>query len=158
MLALLSTFIGFLTSMSPEILAFFKDSKDKKHELEVMETQARLGLQQAQVGHDTAQVQALTDAFTQAQQSYRAEIKAAKDSWVAAYAATVRPTITYFFFFLYTIVKIKILLYALTTLNAQALPWQVETAMKMIWTEEDVMMFSWVIGFWLGSRSMQKKF
>lgn len=156
MIALLSTIVGFLSSMAPEIIGYVKDRGDKKHELDVMQKQAELGLQTAQANHDTAQVSALTDAYREAQQSYRAEIKAAEKSWVAAYAATVRPTITYFFFFLYTIVKVKILIYALTTLNSDAMPWQIETAMKMMWTEEDVMMFSWVIGFWLGARSLKR--
>lgn len=152
MIALLSTLIGFLSSMAPEIIGYVKDKGDKKHELDMMTKQAELGLKQAEATKETAQVHAVADAFKEAQQSYRAEIKAAKDSWVAAYAATVRPTVTYFFFFLYTIVKIKILLYALTTLNADAMPWQIDTAMKQMWTEEDVVIFSWVLGFWFGGR------
>jgi hypothetical protein len=66
---------------------------------------------------------------------------------------TVRPIITYCFFFQYALIK-----YAQYTIirTTQAVPWG--DAMVKMWTDADMSIFCTIIGFWFGSRAMEKFF
>lgn len=154
MFALLSGLAGFASSIVPEILNLIKDKRDKKHELEVMRATAELGLKQAEAERGTAEASAESAQLLAVQESYRAEIQAAKDSWIAAYSATVRPTITYAFFLLYTVIKIKVFIVSAASMPVPAMPWHIQDALAMAWTENDMMMFSWIVGFWFGNRTL----
>lgn len=156
MLAILSGIVGFVSSMVPEVINLIRERGDKKHELAIMEKQAQLGLEQSIQERARAEVDAETELAKAAQESYRAEILAAQQSWIACYSASVRPTITYAFFFLYAFVKVKIFLLASDTLPTLPMPWQINDSLSQVWTENDMMMFSWIIGFWYGGRVMSR--
>ena len=40
MITLLASIAGFITSIVPEIIKYFKDINDKKHELDILEKQS----------------------------------------------------------------------------------------------------------------------
>jgi len=156
MIALLSGIAGFLSSMAPEILALIRSNSDKKHEIEVMQKQAELGLQQARSEQLKAEAEADMRALEAAQRSYRAELGLAKDSWIAAFSASVRPVVTYTFFILYAAVKVKTILFVMGSMSMPALPWQIADALKLIWTDEDASLFSFIVCFWFGQRASKR--
>lgn len=153
MLAILSGLFGFISSMAPDVLSLIRESSDKKHELQVMEKQAELGLKQAQSEQLKAETDADARIYEAATKAATAELKLAEKSWIAAYSATVRPTITYGMFLLYAVIKIKLVLYVMGTLSGPALPWTVEAAVLVMWTEFDASILSFSLCYWFGSRS-----
>lgn len=156
MIAILSGIFGFISSMAPEVLNMIKASSDKKHELIVMEKQAELGLQQAKSEQLKSESEAEARIYEAATRAATAELKLAEKSWIAAYSATVRPTITYGIFLLYTVIKVKLVLYVMGTLSGPALPWTVESAVAIMWTELDASILSFSMCYWFGSRSLQR--
>lgn len=153
MIALLSGLAGFVSSLIPEVMKMIGDSQAHKRQLQTMEKQAELGLKQAMA----EQVKAEVEADMSVQDSYRAELIAAKDSWIAAYSATVRPTITYGFFLLFCWVEVTLLLAAVRSMPETPLPWQVKDAMSLVWGDEQAGIFAFIIGFWYGGRGFRRK-
>ncbi|WPY01363.1 hypothetical protein Trichorick_01274 [Candidatus Trichorickettsia mobilis] len=100
MITLLASMVGFIGSIVPEILKFFKDHNDKKHELQIMDRQI------AQNKHGQSQIleeiQISKDILEQASlySTYKSGI-----CWVDALNATVRPVLAYSFFLMYASVK-----------------------------------------------------
>jgi hypothetical protein len=121
MLTLLSTFISFLMGGLPKILDFFQDKSDKSHELKLAQMQTERELQLAAAGFAAQQqIEAikLDEIKTQtastekvsligAQQAEMSAIYAhdaalgeGTSTWMKDFRASVRPIITYGFFFL----------------------------------------------------------
>ncbi|MBT9167519.1 MAG: hypothetical protein DDT19_00857 [Syntrophomonadaceae bacterium] len=146
MLPLVGAVLGFLGSVVPQAMKMYQDKRDKEHELKILEMQMKA---QAQ-GH----VQRLEEINVQAdieesKALYKhAELKLSGVRWVDAtltfLTSSVRPVITYSFFILYAWVKL-------------AMYWK-EGDITKIWTEFDMTIFSTIIAFWFGSRSMQRFF
>lgn len=157
MIALLSALLGFATSIVPEFLKQWQDKRDKAHELAMLERQAQIEATRAAANLEQAIESAMAAQAVTVQESYRVDVQANEGKWVAAYSASVRPTITYAFFVLYALVKIS----QFWLLVNPSLPWQtpqtIAAAIAAIWTQEDVGIFSAVIAFWFGQRQMAKK-
>lgn len=157
MIALLSALLGFATSIVPEFLKQWQDKRDKAHELAMLERQAQIEATRAAANLEQAIESAMAAQAVSVQESYRADVKSNEGKWVAAYSATVRPTITYAFFMLYALVKIS----QFWLLINPSLPWQtpqtIAAAIAAIWTQEDVGIFSAVIAFWFGDRMLRKR-
>ena len=140
MLALIGSIAGFITSFIPEIFNFIKDKKDKSHELELIKLQIEVSryssstkLEEVQIKNDLNESKILYN-----------DTKPIKISWVDAFAASVRPMITYSFFVLYICIKLMIFL-------------NYDKGISMpIWTDEDQAIFCAVIGFWFGHRAFGK--
>lgn len=157
MIAFLSALLGFASSMLPEFFKQAQDKRDKEHELALLERQAAIEATRASADLEKTIELALGAQATAVQESYRAEVQANQGGWVAAYSATVRPTITYAFFLLYALVKLS----QFWLLMHPSLPWQnaqtIAQALTAIWTEEDVALFSAVVAFWFGDRMIRKR-
>ena len=158
MLSILGALVGFIARLAPDLLKVFQDKQDKKHELDLLDKQLELQKMAARNDLDKTIQEAVGAQQVSVQESYRAELDAVRTSnpWVAAYAATVRPTITYAFFILYCAVKIaqyKILI-------DPALPWQAgltaAQALVAIWNPEDVGLFAAVMTFWFADRTVRR--
>ncbi len=78
------------------------------------------------------------------------------NKWVDALAGSVRPTITYLFFLLYALVKWA----QFQVLITPSMPWLTALtpaqAMLAIWGEDDMALFTAIIAFWFGQRSLIK--
>jgi hypothetical protein len=74
-------------------------------------------------------------------------------TWVDALCGTVRPMLTYLFFAIYGVMKVAqyhVIFYT-------QLPWQhlsPEQALLMLWGENDVALFTAIVGFWFGQRAI----
>jgi len=157
MIALFSALLGFASSILPEFFKQHQDARDKAHELALLDRQSAIEFQRAAVDLDKSIQAALAAQSTAVQESSRADIAANKASWVSAYSASVRPTITYAFFLLYAAVKSA----QFWLLLHPELPWQtastLASALAAIWTEEDIAIFSAVIAFWFGDRMLRRR-
>ena len=159
MIALLSALLGFVTSTAPKIFDAFQDRRDKAQELELLKVQLQLNQQQADNNLNQTLAQADAASAAAVQTSYQAEIAAAEkvgDSFIIGLSASVRPVVTYAFFLLYAAIKIA----EYRLMIHPALPWQqtsdYASALVAIWHDEDMNLFSYVVGFWFGERSRLK--
>lgn len=136
MISIISALLGFAGSMIPELLHLFKDKADREHELKILSLQLeqqKLGnaarLEEIRVQTDSAEIQALY-------KTWQSGVK-----WVDAYNASVRPSLAYAFFLLYTVVK------CMQFHNNT--PW-------LLWNEEDQAIFAGIISFYFGQRAFSK--
>jgi hypothetical protein len=157
MIALFSALLGFASSILPEFFKQHQDARDKAHELALLDRHSAIESQRAAVDLDKSIQAALAVQSIAVQESYRTDVAANKASWVSAYSASVRPTITYAFFLLYAAVKSA----QFWLLLHPELPWQtastLASALAAIWTEEDIAIFSAVIAFWFGDRMLRRR-
>lgn len=171
MLTLLSTFTSFLMGGLPKILDFFQDKSDKKHELELAKVQIERELALAKEGYaaqqrieevklDEIKVQSASDekvALIGAQQAelqaiYAHDMKLSEGTsqWMKNLRASVRPVITYGFFFLLCALD-AVLAYkgfeSGVSFNEMA---------NQLWDDETQALFASIIAFHFGGRAFGK--
>ncbi|WP_253308254.1 MULTISPECIES: hypothetical protein [unclassified Rickettsia] len=140
MLAIIGSLVGFFSSFVPEVFNFFKDKKDKEHELKLINLQ----IEAAKANENTKLEAVKIQADTEESKYLYLHAAPSKVKWVDAFAALVRPFITYAFFGLY--VYLKIILFGGGD----------DVAIAEIWNDEDRGIFGTVIGFWFGNRAFNK--
>lgn len=171
MLTLLSTLISFLAGGLPKILDFFQDKQDKKHELELARMQTERELQLLQAGYAAQQkveeikleeIQAQVEsqekqAVIAAQQSememlykHDMSMNEGTSQFMKDLRASVRPVITYGFFFLLVFVDVGLFSYG----------WNRGVDFKdladMLWDAETQALFASIIAFHFGGRAFGK--
>jgi hypothetical protein len=171
MLTLLSTVVSFLMGGMPKILDFFQDKADKKHELELAKMQTERELQMLEKGYAAQarveeirldQIQAQSEMQTQQTliQAQQAEMQAVyahdmslnegTSTWMKNLRASVRPVITYGFFFLLVAIDIGLFLYG----------WNRGVDFKqladMLWDTDTATLFASIIAFHFGGRAFGK--
>lgn len=141
-LTLITTFLGFFTSLLPEVVSMFKAKQDNAHELAILELQMKSAIQ----GHiaKLEEIGANAD-IVETQEIYKTYTTGI--TWVDALNGSVRPVISYGFFLLYSFMKIVQLKYANTEL-----PWTIQA----LWTDNDWAVFGAIIGFYFGQRGLNK--
>ncbi len=136
MITLLSAIVGFFSAAFPDLLKLFRDTQDRNHEIKILEMQ----MEQQQLGHQGRLEEIrLNSEISESQALYKTY--ATNITWIDAFNGTVRPTIAYSFFLLYTAIKLMPLF--------SDLPW-------MGWSEEDQAIFASIISFYFGQRAMSK--
>jgi hypothetical protein len=166
MIALFSALIGFISSAVPELLRLFRDSKDRAHEITLLklqmehEREARQHRSEQGAQEHAMRLEAIQTHTMLAEQALlNARVKESLTGihWVDALAGSVRPVITYAFFFLYFLIKCA----QYRMLMDSALPWQAgmttAQALVSLWTEEDIAIFSAIIAFWFGQRALRRR-
>ncbi len=141
--------IGLISSALPEILGLFRQGSDNRQELAVLELQIRreelqhgFQMQEIEAQADIREIEALHREFAGRKATYR---------WVEALISSVRPVMTYAFFALYAGVK-----YTQLQLALRALSGDMFLALPTVWQDPDQAIFATIIGFWFGSRNLQK--
>ena len=145
MITLLASIAGFISSLMPEIVKFFKDKNDKKHELQILEKQIELTkfnmttrLDEIKTIQDSSEMKSL---YT----TYKTGI-----SWVDALNGSVRPVLAYCFFCLYTFLKyIQYKTLSQTTSSPAVY-------VDLLWTCDDQAIFAGIISFYFGQRTFNK--
>ena len=171
MLTLLSTLISVLMGGLPKLLDFFQDRADKLHELALAQMQITRELELRKAGFEAQERienirsdQLATESAANTQQvligAQQAEMQAiyAHDTslnegtsqWMKNLRASVRPVITYGFFFLLVFVDICLFSYG----------WHsgatfVELA-EMLWDNDTQALFASIIAFHFGGRAFGK--
>lgn len=144
MITLLASIAGFITSLIPEVIRFFKDRLDKTHELQVMDKQIRFS--KLSNGRAPEEVQITRDMVEQISlySTYKTGI-----SWVDALNGTVRPMLAYSFFLMYA--AIKVVQYRYITKTALLVEY-----IDVIWSIEDQAIFASIVSFYFGQRAFIK--
>ena len=171
MLTLLSTLISFLMGGVPKILEFFQDRADKQHELQLAQMQIERELQLRKAGFEAQervehirseqlQNEATSNANLAVIGAQQAEMQAiyAHDTalnegtsqWMKNLRASVRPVITYGFFFLLVFVDIGGFWYG----YYMSVPFN--DLLEMLWDSDTQALFASIIAFHFGGRAFGK--
>ncbi len=136
MITALASLFGFLSSMLPELVSYFRDRADREHELKILALQLEQQKQGAQAKLEEIRTQNDSAISRAAYRTWYSGIR-----WVDALNGTVRPVIAYAFFLLYAALKVSQI--------PHGLPW-------LLWTEEDQAIFAGIISFYYGQRAFRK--
>jgi hypothetical protein len=150
MLSLFGSLLGFGTSFLPTLLGFFEQGQKNRHQLKLLEAQAKhaevlsqLKLEELDAAADVEESRSIYE--------HAAELaRSNKSSFISALQASVRPVVTYFFFILFATIK------GLAVYVAVQEGDDVTQAILNSWDEETKILFSTVISFWFGQRGMRK--
>jgi hypothetical protein len=148
MLALLSPLFGIIGSLLPSIVRIFERKQEIKYEIELTKIKLDAAERQADLQFDVEMVK--NDAVSR--QSALDHDKSLDGGWfINALRASIRPVVTYTFFFLFVAVKVAAAYVMLKT--GQSVP----EMLKAVWDVETMSLFSTIIAFWFGSRVMEKR-
>jgi len=144
MITLLASLSGFFSALFPQIIKYFIDKNDKKHELEVLKLQldASKGVRRSKI--EAANIDFDTIHMKNLYANYKSGI-----NWVDALNASVRPIIAYCFFIIYAVVKLLQYQKLSTTLSYTEL-------YEVLWTIDDQAIFAGIISFYYGQRAISK--
>lgn len=160
MIALLSAFLGFISSAAPEFIKLFTQSRDRAHEITLLKLQMEYEARNIAAGRSARLEEIAVNADLREAELLNQRPGTGENKvgilWVDALAGSVRPVITYAFVVLYFFIKCA----QFHLLVEPSLPWQDSLssaqALLALWSEEDIAIFSAVIGFWFGNRTMLK--
>ena len=171
MLTLLSTLVSFLMGGLPKILDFFQDKQDKSHELKLAQMQTERELQLAAAGYvaqqqieairldeiktetSSAEKVSLIDAQKAEMNAIYAHdmsLNEGTSQWMKDFRASVRPVVTYGFFFLLVGIDGVLAYKGLTSgvdFNVLA---------DQLWDNETQALFASIIAFHVGGRAFGK--
>jgi|TARA_R100001443_G_scaffold51365_1_gene63382 hypothetical protein len=149
MLSLVGSLLGFGTSFLPTLLGFFEQGQKNRHQLKLLDAQAKhaevlsqLKLEELDAAADVEESRSIYEHAAQLARSN-------KSSFISALQASVRPVVTYFFFILFATIK------GLAVYVAVQEGDDVSQAILASWDEETKILFSTVISFWFGQRGMK---
>lgn len=134
MLELLGSLLGFGTSLFPSIMAYFQDSKDKKHELALQEAIAKIQVEQEQVTGEMHNLGIELQNDLVSTQVAHAPMVMTGIGFIDGLRGSVRPVCTYWFMALYSWEKYN----------------------NLTWTEFDQVLLATVLSFWFGERLVRK--
>jgi len=151
MLAIIGSILGLLGSLLPEVLKFFNNREDHKHEIEMGKLQIESMKMQGQIRLQELEAQADIEETRVLHQSAEQKLTGVRwiDAIVSLYNSSVRPTLTYAFFALYGYVKFSVVY---TSVSAGA-NWKVLG--PVIWGSEDFAVFATIMSFWFGGRFLK---
>ena len=149
MLTLLGSLLGFVSSTFPDLLKFWQDKQDRKHELQILDRQ----MEQMRLGHTQRLDEIAINAdVSQSLALYKHDSQPSGVTWVDGLRASVRPIITYGFFILFAWVKLSAVV---LLMNQGGL--SINEALVQIWDGETQALFAGILSFWFGSRSLAKR-
>ena len=148
MLALLSPLFGIFGSLLPSIVRIFERKQEIKYEIELTKIKLDAAERQADLQFNIEMVKSDSN-LRQSALDHDKSIDGGK--YINALRASIRPVITYTFFFLFVAVKVAAAYVMLST--GQSVP----EMLKSVWDVETMSLFSTIIAFWFGSRVMEKQ-
>jgi hypothetical protein len=134
MITLLGTLLGLLGASLPHFMNFWKIKADNNQELALMRLQLEAIEKQGSMKIDDVFVQGSFTDMSSARELAAKEPKGYR--WMEAYVASVRPTLSYFLFFLYA--------------------WAKTSGITAVWSEEDSVLVATMFSFYFGSRVFDK--
>jgi len=141
MFALLGSALGFFTSFLPSVMDYFNNVERNRHELAMLERRAELQLEHMQVEASVREIETLHEHDLPSGVRF-----------IDGLRASVRPVITYVFFFLFCGVEIA----AYSALVVQGV--DAGLALNIIWDENIQGLFASIMAFWFGGRLAVKYF
>jgi len=148
MLALLSPFFGIIGSLLPSVVRIFERKQEIKYEIELTKIKLEAAEKQADLNFNIEMVKGDSES-RQSALDHDKSLDGGK--FINALRASVRPVITYTFFFVFIAVKVAAAHVMLTT--GQSVP----EMLRAVWDLETMALFSTIIAFWFGSRVIEKQ-
>jgi len=146
-LTLLSPFLGILGSLLPAVVRIFERKQELKFQTETLKLQMEAAVQNAQV--QLAIEDAKADvADAESVRSYDNNVDGGK--FINALRSSIRPVITYVFFFVFIFIKLTVLLVMIDQGASMT------DMLKAIWDQDTMALFGAIMGFWFGSRILEK--
>lgn len=144
MITLFASIAGFISSIIPEIIKYFKDINDKKHELDILQKQIEYNqytkaqnLEEIHISKDILEHASLYSTYT------------TNINWVDALNGSVRPVLAYSFFLMY--IGVKYIQYQAISAAAPIIEY-----IDIIWNIDDQAIFAGIISFYYGQRTFQR--
>ena len=144
MITVIAALTGFISSIIPEIIKFFKDINDKKHELNILDKQIQYSkfnrassLEEISISKDILEQASLYS-------TYKSDVR-----WVDALNGSVRPVLAYSFFMMY--MSVKYMQYRAISASALLIEY-----IDIIWSIDDQAIFAGIISFYYGQRTFRK--
>ena len=171
MLTLFSTLISFLMGGLPRIFDFLQDRADKKHEMEMAQLQTQRELEMRKLGFEaqervenihTQQIEmetksnermsviAAQQAEMQAIYAHDTALNEGTSQWMKNLRASVRPVITYGFFFLLVAIDAALVWHGFTH------DVSFEDMADQLWDDDTQALFAAIISFHFGGRAFGK--
>ena len=147
MITLISTIFGVLSSLLPNIVNIFQKKLDYAHEIELTKIKmdaAREGLVLQ------LEIEGFKADVAEGESVRKHDIDIEYKGFWGSLRASIRPVITYAFFFLFCGIKIAAFV---VLVQRGATPTELLT---LVWDSETMAIFSAIVGFWFGSRSIEK--
>lgn len=148
MITFLGALLGFLGSAFPDVLRFFKEKEDRKHELDILDRQ----MEMMKLGHSQRLEEIQVQADMQETTALYRHAEKQGGIFIDALSGSVRPIMTYAFFGLYAALKIS---QALVLYKPSLVPSWANLIIH-IWHEEDQALFATIMSFWFGQRALRK--
>lgn len=147
MLSLLSPLIGIFGSLLPSVVRIFERKQELKHEVEITKIKLDAAIKAAEANLKLEEIKADV-AEGQSIRDHDKSVDGGK--FINALRASIRPVVTYLFFFLFVAVKVAAAYVMLV--NGQSVP----EMLKAVWDSETMALFSTIMAFWFGSRILEK--
>jgi hypothetical protein len=147
MLSLLSPLIGIFGSLLPSVVRIFERKQELKHEVEITKIKLDAAIKAAEANLKLEEIKADV-AEGQSIRDHDKSVDGGK--FINALRASIRPVVTYLFFFLFVAVKVAAAYVMLA--NGQSVP----EMLKAVWDTETMALFSTIMAFWFGSRMLEK--
>ena len=148
MLALLSPVFGILGSLLPSIVRIFERQQEIKYEIQLTKIKLDAAERQADLQFNIEMVKADSN-LRQSALDHDKSLDGGKFN--NALRASIRPVITYSFFFLFVLIKIAAAWVMIDT--GQSIP----EMLRAVWDVETASLFAVIISFWFGARVMEKQ-
>ena len=171
MLTLFSTLISFLMGGLPKILEFFQDRADKKHEMALAQLQIQRELEMRKLGFEAQErienvhtqqlemetksnekvsVIAAQQAEMQAIYAHDTALNEGTSQWMKNFRASVRPAITYGFFFLLVGIDVALVIHGINN-NVTF-----DDLADQLWDDDTQARLAAIISFHFGGRAFGK--
>jgi hypothetical protein len=161
MLSILSSILGFATAGLPNILGFFQQRGDQKHEREMAQLQNAQAMAMAEKGFIAQEKIAAielegTYAETYAQErealyAHDTKLVEGASQWVKTLNAAVRPIVAFTFVGLLIFVDVAGFIWAINTVGFS------RESMDVIFSSDEMAIVGSIIGFYFGARTWEKK-
>lgn len=145
MITLFASIAGFITSIIPEILKFFRDKQDKLHELEIFEKQIKF----SKIAPNTKSPEEIYITSHLSERLALYSTYTTGISTIDTLNGSVRPILAYSFFIIY--VAIKFIQYSEISKSDDVMKY-----IEILWSLEDQAIFASIISFYFGQRTFSK--
>ena len=147
MLTALTAILGAVSTSIPSLLKHFDRKQELKHERELLKLQMDAAAKKVNLEIALAE----SKAGIEEGDSLRSHDSTLSGNiFIESLRASVRPVITYLFFLMFVIIKGSAAYVMLQNGN------DIPTMLQAIWDTETMAIFGSIMGFWFGSRAIEK--
>jgi len=147
MLTALTTILGAVSTSIPSLLKHFDRKQELNHERELLKIQMDAAANKVNLEIALAE----SKAGIEEGDSLRSHDSTLSGNFfIESLRASVRPVITYLFFLMFVIIKGSAAYVMIQNGN------DIPTMLQAIWDTETMAIFGSIMGFWFGSRAIEK--